>query len=77
LEYVEDFQGGLTKSPGQKTFLRWLVDNRINLFCLGGHAATGLYFLSIPIPIPIPIPMKHNRGLLQYPLDINLRIGAL
>jgi hypothetical protein len=24
LEVVEDFQGGLTQSPGQKTFLRWL-----------------------------------------------------
>jgi hypothetical protein len=26
LEVVEDFQGELTQSSGQKTFLRWLVD---------------------------------------------------
>jgi hypothetical protein len=27
LEYVEDFQVGLTQSSGQKTFLRWLVES--------------------------------------------------
>jgi hypothetical protein len=32
LEVVEDFQGGLTQSPGQKTFLRWLVHDFRILF---------------------------------------------